>query len=68
MAFNLSTGLLNKLLGKQSAGTGDGFGGNMNLFVVDLYSGARPTSADAAPVGTLLITYTVNDDGVTRQV
>lgn len=59
MAIKLSTGARTSLLG-----TSD-FQGTFNLCFIDVYSGSQPSSADSAPSGTKLMTYSVNHDGVT---
>lgn len=59
MAIKLSTGARTSLLG-----TSD-FQGTFNLCFIDVYSGSQPSSADAAPTGTKLMTYSVNHDDVT---
>jgi len=62
MAFRLSTGLRNQLLGL-SGGTpeGGGFGEIFTKCVIKVYTAPRPATADAAETGTLLLTLT--DDG-----
>lgn len=57
MTIRLSTGARNALLS-----TGD-FQGTFNLCFVDLYSGSQPASADKAPTGTKLATYSVDHAG-----
>lgn len=59
MTIRLSTGLRNELLKP----AGSSFGDVMADFYVDLYSGSQPASADTAPTGTLLITYSLNGLG-----
>ena len=49
MAFRLSTGLRNALLGK------DDFKAIMNNGWLDIFTGSQPTSADAIEVGTKLV-------------
>lgn len=61
MAVRTSTAHKNKILGKNGTDTGaDGFRGIYHLSIIDLYSGTQPTSADAAPTGTLLASVTVD--------
>lgn len=50
MAVRLSTGLRNALVGTDGAG----FGEIMNNGVLDIYTGAQPSSADAVETGTKL--------------
>jgi hypothetical protein len=59
MTLRISTGLRDDLLDTASLKTA------MNLFFVDVYTGAQPGSADTAPSGTKLLTYTVGNDGST---
>ena len=65
MSLTFSTGLRNQLLGRAAASTGNGLAGILHQCFIDVYSGAKPVSADAAPAGTKLGTFTSNDDGVT---
>lgn len=57
--LRFSTGLRDYVLGTGS------FKGALASCFIDVYSGAQPASADAAPTGTKLGTYSVNHDGVT---
>lgn len=57
MALNFSTGLRTYI-----AGTGS-FKAGLTSFFIDVYSGVRPASADDAPTGTLLATFSVNHAG-----
>ena len=50
MAIRLSTGARNKLVGTD----GQGFGELFNNGVLDIYTGAQPSSADAVETGTKL--------------
>lgn len=59
MAIKLSTGARVSLLSTTD------FQGTFNLCFIDVYSGSQPASADTAPTGTKLMTYTVNHDGST---
>jgi len=57
---NYSTGIINRLLGKNGTDTGaDGLRGIFVNCVIRFYSGAQPTSSDAAPTGTLLGSVTI---------
>lgn len=60
MALNLSTGLMNKLLDTGS------FKSIFALCFIDIYTGARPSSAnDAVPGGAVLLARISKDGGVT---
>lgn len=67
MALRFSTGLRNALLGNSGASpaTGDGLGGTLEGCYIDIYSGAPPANADAAPIGTKLATVSINGEGDT---
>jgi hypothetical protein len=53
--INYSTGLITKLFGEQGVESGaNGLKGLMKNGVIRVYTGAQPTSADAATTGTLL--------------
>lgn len=68
MALRFSTGLRNALLGNSGASpaaTGDGLSGVLNQCFIDIYSGAPPANADAAPIGTKLGTVSIDGAGVT---
>lgn len=54
MALRLSTGLINALADTAS------LKGAMNLCFIDIYTGAQPSSANAAFTGTLLATISNN--------
>ena len=61
MAVRTSTGYKNRILGKNGTDTGaDGFRGIFHLSIIDFYSGTQPSSANAAPTGTLLASATVS--------
>lgn len=62
MAFRLSTALRNAL------NTGGSMRSLMSNCVLKVYSGAQPSSADAAPTGTLLCTYSKSGGALTREV
>ena len=66
MALRFSTGLRNKLLGNAGAdpATGNGLSGILAGCYIDIYSGAPPANADAAPIGTKLGTVSLNGAGV----
>lgn len=53
MTIRLSTGLRNALIG-----TGGGLASVFANGIIEIYSGAQPANADAAPTGTLLGTVT----------
>jgi hypothetical protein len=59
MTLRVSTGLRNALLDTAALKTA------MDDFFVDVYTGTQPGSADTAPSGTKLLTYTVGNDGTT---
>lgn len=60
MALNLSTGLKNAMLASSSCKAAmEGAAG----FVIDIYSGSRPASADRAATGTKLITVSLGGAG-----
>jgi hypothetical protein len=59
MTLRVSTGLRNALLDAGSLKS------VMDNFFVDVYTGTQPGSADTAPTGTKLLTYTVDGDGST---
>lgn len=59
MALSYSTGTRNGVLGT------DGLKAQFDGGFLDVYSGPPPASADLAPTGTKLGTYTKNGDGVT---
>ena len=61
MAIRLSTGLVNKLL------TVGSFKSIFSNFVIDIYSGTQPTTADAVPTGTKLVTLTLNGGAHTAE-
>lgn len=62
MTMRLSTGLCN-FLAKQGS-----FDDAMRNGIIEIYSGAQPASADAAPAGTLLCTISAAAGGVTAEV
>lgn len=64
MAIRLSTGLRNAMLG--TAGAKGTFESTVG-FVIDVYSGTQPASADDAPVGTKLVTISNNSSGTYLQ-
>lgn len=57
MTTRLSTGLVNKLMVTGS------FKATMALGFIDVYTGAQPASGDAAPIGTKLVTLSLNSTG-----
>lgn len=61
MALKLSTALRNALLEQGS------LKGVMSNSVLKVYTGSQPTSADAAPTGTLLCTYSNSSGAITRE-
>lgn len=62
MAFRLSTGLVNSMLTNESLKEAlEGAGGTPG-FAIDIYTGARPASADLPPSGTKLVS--IFSDGV----
>lgn len=66
MAWNLSTGLTKGLLGADSPN-----GSLTNLLldgIIEIYSGARPASADAIQTGTLLLKITLDGGDFTAGV
>jgi hypothetical protein len=63
MTIRLSTGLRNALVG-----TGGGLATVFANGIIEIYSGAQPASADAAPTGTLLGTVTTNAGAFTPGV
>ena len=62
MALRLSTALRNIVLARQPLAQA------MDNCVLKLYTGSQPTSADAAPTGTLLCTYSASSGALTREV
>lgn len=62
MALRLSTALRNAVLGGRALKYA------MSNCVLKVYSGAQPASADAAPTGTLLVTYSSASGALTREV
>lgn len=55
MAISYSTGLITKIFGEQGVEAGaNGLKGLMKDGVIRIYTGAQPTTADAAVTGTLL--------------
>lgn len=62
MTMRLSTGLRN-FIAKQG-----GIAEALNNGIIEIYSGAQPASADAAPTGTLLCTISANSGAVTSEV
>lgn len=62
MTARFSTGLRNYLA--KNGGIVDALNGG----IIEIYSGAQPTSADAAPTGTLLCTISTNSGAVTPEV
>src|SRR5258707_9960693 len=62
MTARYSTGLRN-FIAKQGS-----FDDAMRNGIIEIYSGAQPASADAAPPGTLLCTISANSGGVTSEV
>lgn len=62
MAFRLSTALRNSLL------VGRGMLYSMSNCVLKVYTGAQPATADAAPTGTLLVTFSASAGALTREV
>ena len=65
MALRFSTGLRNALLGNSADTTGDGLSGVLDGCYIDIYSGAPPANADAAPIGTKLGTVSIDGAGTT---
>ena len=61
MALRLSTALRNAL------NTQGSFRSLMSNCVLKVYSGAQPATADAAPTGTLLVTYSLAGGALTRE-
>lgn len=57
--IRFSTGMRNYLLGTGA------FKEALASCFIDVYSGSQPASADTAPTGTKLATFSVNHDGVT---
>jgi hypothetical protein len=69
MAISYSTGAVSKLFGESGVDTGaNGLRGLMKNGVIRIYTGAQPTSADAAPTGTLLGSITLNGGAFTEGV
>lgn len=64
MAFSYSTGFVHKIFNNASNG-GAGFAEIFKDGVIEVYSGNRPVSADAAKSGNLLGTITVNGGAFT---
>jgi hypothetical protein len=62
MALKLSTALRNAIL------SGRAFKHAMSNCVLKVYTGAQPSTADAAPTGTLLCTYSSSAGALTREV
>ena len=62
MALHYSTALRNAIL------EGRGLKHEMSNAVLKLYTGTQPSSADAAPTGTLLCTYSASSGAITREV
>ena len=62
MAFKLSTALRNAILEQSSLKH------CMSNAVLKIYTGSQPSSADAAPTGTLLCTYSNASGALTREV
>jgi len=62
MALKLSTALRNAMLESQPLKLA------MDNCVLKVYSGTQPATADAAPTGTLLCTYSVASGAITREV
>jgi hypothetical protein len=62
MTMRLSTGLRN-FLNKQG-----GIDDALRNGIIEIYSGAQPPSADAAPTGTLLAVISTNSGAVTSEV
>src|SRR5690348_11578608 len=62
MAFRPSTALRNSL------NTGGSMRSLMSNCVLKVYTGAQPANADAAPTGTLLVTFSKNGGSLTREV
>lgn len=62
MALKLSTALRNAIL------YGRAFKYAMSNCVLKVYTGAQPSTADAAPTGTLLCTYSSASGALTREV
>ncbi len=62
MALRLSAALRDQMLKY------GGLGRLMSNGVLKLYSGAQPATADAAPTGTLLCTYSLAGGAITREV
>lgn len=62
MAVRLSTGLVNNVMAVASFKTSFESGAG---FVIDIYSGSQPATADAAPTGTKLVVISNNGAGTT---
>src|SRR5258706_2383435 len=62
MTLKLSTALRNQLLSSQ------GLKYALSNCFLKIYTGAQPSSADAAPTGTLLVTYSLASGAPTREV
>lgn len=62
MALRLSTAARNAVMANQSLRT------VMSNCVLKVYSGSQPASADNAPTGTLLCTYSASSGAITREV
>jgi hypothetical protein len=60
MAVKYSTGVLNRLLGKNGTDSGaDGLRGIFTNCTIKFYTGAQPITADSAPTGTFLGSVTI---------
>lgn len=62
MTLRLSTALRNQLLNTQE------FKHAFSNCFLKIYTGAQPASADSAPTGTLLVTYSLSSGAPTREV
>jgi hypothetical protein len=62
MTLRFSTALRNQILASQ------GLKQAMSNCVLKVYTGSQPASADAAPTGTLLCTYSASSGSLTREV
>lgn len=58
--FRLNTTARNMLLGRQASSTGNGLSGIFYQCFIDIYTGIQPTTANAAPTGTYLGTFSVD--------
>lgn len=54
MTLRLSTGMRNRMAGQ------DGFSAIFEAGIIEVYTGAQPATADAAPTGTMLGVVTTN--------